>query len=243
MPNVNTVIVEDGDKLGLAQLYQIRGRVGRSDRLAYAYITYKKDKELNEIAERRLRTIREFTEFGSGFKIALRDLEIRGAGSVLGEKQHGQLAAVGYDMYCKLLAEVVQEERGIEPSEIKEEISAKVEFQVDAYIDSAYIEDEEARLVMYKKIAGIQSREDIGEVVDELIDRFGDVPERIYNLIQISYIRYLAGKCKFASVVCKNTMLLMQTTKLPLPLPAKNKKPEELLKETVDVLEGIVGNR
>ncbi len=245
MPNVNTVIVEDGDRLGLAQLYQIRGRVGRSDRLAYAYITYKKDKELNEIAERRLRTIREFTEFGSGFKIALRDLEIRGAGSVLGEKQHGQLAAVGYDMYCKLLAEVVQEERGIEPSEIKEEISAKVEFQVDAYIDSSYIEDEEARLVMYKKIAGIQSREDIGEIVDELIDRFGDVPESVYNLVQISYIRYLAGKCKFASVICKNTHVAFvdANNKTAFTLPAKNKKPEVLLKKTVDVLEGMVGIR
>ena len=241
IPNVNTIIVEDGDKMGLAQLYQIRGRVGRSDRLAYAYITYKKDKELNEIAERRLRTIREFTEFGSGFKIALRDLEIRGAGSVLGEKQHGQLAAVGYDMYCKLLSEVVLEEQGVEKVTDKDEITAKVEFQVDAYINPEYIEDDEARLVMYKKIASIQSKEDMFEIVDELIDRFGDVPDNVHNLIQISFIRYLAAKCNFSSVVYKNrsVMFIDLSGKTAFTIPANNNKEEDMLKETLEVLENI----
>ncbi len=240
MPNVNTIIVEDGDKLGLAQLYQIRGRVGRSDRMAYAYITYKKDKELNEIAEKRLNTIREFTEFGSGFKIALRDLEIRGAGSVLGEKQHGQLATVGYEMYCRLLGEVVMEEQGLPYPE--SEPAAKVEFPVNAFIEPEYIEDEEARLEIYKKIAGIQNENDVLEITDELIDRFGDVPESVYNLIQISYIRYLAGKCSFQMVNIKqgNVNFYDKNGNISFSIPAKNKQTANILKDTVAILSNIL---
>lgn len=201
MPNANTVIVEDGDRLGLAQMYQIRGRVGRSARTAYAYITYKKDKNVSEIAEKRLQTIREFTEFGSGFKIALRDLEIRGAGSVLGERQHGQLAVVGYDMYCKLLGQVVAEAGG-QTLEETEEVT--VGLDVNAYIPSEYIEDDEVRVDIYRKIASLQSRNDIFDLTDEFIDRFGDVPQEVAALMEVSYIRYTAGKCGFSDVFNKN---------------------------------------
>ena len=197
MPNVNTVIVEDGDRLGLAQLYQIRGRVGRSSKTAYAYITYQKNKNISETAEKRLQTIREFTEFGSGFKIALRDLEIRGAGSVLGEKQHGQLSVVGYDMYCKLLAEVVAEAGG---EAVVKAVEVTVNIDADAFVPAAYIEDEETRLDIYQKIAQVQSEEDISELTDELIDRFGDVPQEVLRLMKISHIRYKAGLCGFGEV-------------------------------------------
>lgn len=206
MSNANTVIVEDGDRLGLAQLYQIRGRVGRSARTAYAYITYKKDKNVSEVAEKRLQTIREFTEFGSGFKIALRDLEIRGAGSVLGERQHGQLAVVGYDMYCKLLGQVVAEAGG---SEVKEQQEVTVSLDVNAYIPSEYIEDDEIRVDVYRKIAAIQSRNDIFDLTDELIDRFGDVPQEVLSLMEVSYIRFTAGMCGFSDVFTKNGRVIM----------------------------------
>lgn len=201
MPNVNTIIVEDSDRMGLAQLYQIRGRVGRASKLAYAYITYKKDKTISEIAEKRLRTIREFTEFGSGFKIALRDLEIRGAGSVLGERQHGQLAVVGYETYCRLLSEVVLEEQGGTVAPQKPPIS--IEFKVNAYISSEYIEDEESRFELYQKIARVETEEDALEVTDELIDRYGDVPGNVQSLLKISRIRHLAERCGFSAVIQK----------------------------------------
>ena len=205
LPNANTVIVEDGDRLGLAQMYQIRGRVGRSSRTAYAYITYKKDKNISEIAEKRLQTIREFTEFGSGFKIALRDLEIRGAGSVLGEQQHGQLAVVGYDMYCKLLSQVVAEAGGQTLTEIPE---VTVGLDVSAFVPSEYVEDDEVRVDIYRKIAAITSREDIYDLTDELIDRFGDVPKEVQSLMEVSYIRYIAGICGFSDVFTKNNRLI-----------------------------------
>ena len=205
MPNVNTVIVEDGDRLGLAQLYQIRGRVGRSARTAYAYITYKKDKSISEVAEKRLQTIREFTEFGSGFKIALRDLEIRGAGSVLGERQHGQLAVVGYDMYCKLLAQVVAEAGGIE---LTPPTDVTVNIDVNAFVPYSYVEDDETRVDVYQKIAAIQTGEDIMELTDELIDRFGDMPKEVLRLMEISCIRYGAGRCGIREVSVKAGKIL-----------------------------------
>ena len=209
MPNVNTIIVEESDHMGLAQLYQIRGRVGRSGKTAYAYITYKKDKTLNENAEKRLRTIRDFTEFGSGFKIALRDLEIRGAGSVLGERQHGQLAIVGYDTYCRLLSEVVEEETGQIP---EEKIQVSVSFQINGYIGSDYIANEEARLDIYQKISRVETENDEYEINDELIDRYGDIPKSVENLIKISRIRYLCSKAGISSVIEKNGSVEFITT-------------------------------
>jgi len=208
MPNVNTIIVEDADKLGLSQLYQLRGRVGRSNRLAYAYITYKKDKILSEIAEKRLQAIKEFTEFGSGFKIAMRDLEIRGAGNLLGPEQHGHMEAVGYDMYCRLLDEAVRELKGEDVSEEQAEMT--IDINVNAYIDDKYISAENQKIEMYKKIASIQDEQDELDVEDELIDRYGDVPKEVKNLLQVAYMRTIARACGFTSVQEKNGAILLQ---------------------------------
>ena len=197
MPNVNTLIVYDADKLGLSQLYQLRGRVGRSNRLAYSYFTYRKDKVLTEVAEKRLKAIKEFTEFGSGFKIAMRDLEIRGAGNLLGKQQHGHMGAVGYDLYCKLLEESVNELRGEKPEELTD---TSIDLTINAYIPNNYIEDEMLKIELYKKIASVETVDDEMDVEDELIDRFGDIPESVQNLIAISYIKSMARKSKISSI-------------------------------------------
>jgi transcription-repair coupling factor (superfamily II helicase) len=208
MPNVNTIIVEEADKMGLAQLYQLRGRVGRSNRLAYAYVTYKRDKVLSEVAEKRLLAIKEFTEFGSGFKIAMRDLEIRGAGNLLGPEQHGHMESVGYDMYCRLLDEAVREIKGDAVSGEDEEIS--IDINVSAYIDDTYINSETQKIDMYKKIAAIQDEADIMDVEDELIDRYGDMPTPVKNLIRIIYLKIMAKACGFTAVQEKNDTLILQ---------------------------------
>lgn len=187
IPNANTMIIEDADRLGLAQLYQIRGRVGRSDRAAYAYITYRRNKILSETSEKRLKAIKEFTEFGSGFKIALRDLEIRGAGNILGPEQHGHMEAVGYEMYCKLLEEAVKELQG-ETVE-KEAEPIKIDIKVSAYIPDTYISNQSQKIEVYQDIANIDNEEQISEMVDELIDRFGEMPNEIYNLLEVARIK------------------------------------------------------
>jgi transcription-repair coupling factor (superfamily II helicase) len=198
MPNVNTIIVEDSDRLGLAQLYQLRGRVGRSNRLAYAYLTYKKDKVLSEVAEKRLKAIKEFTEFGSGFKIAMRDLQIRGAGNLLGAEQHGHMESVGYDMYLKLLDETITELKG--KTGTNRAVDTTVELLSSAYIDAAYISDEEQRIDMYRTIAAVETKEDILDIKDELIDRYGDIPPETELLIEVAYIRNLAATLGFAAI-------------------------------------------
>lgn len=189
IPNANTIIIEDADNLGLAQLYQIRGRVGRSDKMAYAYITYRRNKILTEASEKRLKAIKEFTEFGSGFKIALRDLEIRGAGNILGPEQHGHMEAVGYEMYCKLLDEAVKELQGFE---VKDEFEVQIDLKVTAYIQNEYIENTNQKIEVYQDIANIQSEEQISEIVDELIDRYGEMPEEVINLLEIARIKIYA---------------------------------------------------
>ena len=189
IPNANTIIVENADRMGLAQLYQIRGRVGRSDRQGYAYITYKKDKVLAEEADKRLKAIKEFTEFGSGFKIAMRDLEIRGAGSLIGEIQHGHLEEVGYDTYCRLLDEVVKEEQGIE---VKPEFDVQIDLNVTSFIPESYISDSNQKIEIYQDIALCKDEKDIQDVIDELIDRFGDIPTEVEKLLEISRIKQLA---------------------------------------------------
>lgn len=219
MPNVNTIIVEDADRLGLAQLYQLRGRVGRSNRLAYAYLTYRRDKVLNEVAEKRLKAIREFTEFGSGFKIAMRDLQIRGAGNLLGPEQHGHMESVGYDTYVKLLEETVRELKG-QPAPV-ENAEVFVEFKLNAFLDTQYIRDEQARLDMYRTIASISTEEDARDVYDELIDRYGEVPEATENLIEIALVKKLAGKCGFNMIKQKEDMILLyfrDNSALPLSM-------------------------
>ena len=189
IPNANTIIVENADRMGLAQLYQIRGRVGRSDRQGYAYITYIKDKVLAEEADKRLKAIKEFTEFGSGFKIAMRDLEIRGAGSLIGEIQHGHLEEVGYDTYCRLLDEVVKEEQGIE---VKPEFDVQIDLNVTSFIPESYISDSNQKIEIYQDIALCKDEKDIQDVIDELIDRFGDIPKEVEKLLEISRIKQLA---------------------------------------------------
>ena len=188
--NANTMIIIDADKYGLSQLYQLRGRVGRSNRMAYAYLMYQKDKVLTEVAEKRLKAIKEFTEFGAGFKVAMRDLEIRGAGNLLGSEQSGHMMNIGYELYCKLVDDAIRSLQGEIVNENKEEIS--VELMVTANIPNWYIENETLKLQMYKKIAGVRSEADEDEMIDELMDRFGDVPRETLNLIRISRIRSLA---------------------------------------------------
>lgn len=184
--NTNTMIIYDADKMGLSQLYQLRGRVGRSNRIAYAYFTYRKDKVLTEVAEKRLKAIKDFTELGSGFKIAMRDLEIRGAGNMMGAAQHGHMAAVGYDLYCRMLEDTVKNIRGdIE----KEPIETTVEIKIDAYIPSTYIEDETQKIEIYKKIAAIDCYEDMLDIQEEVEDRFSDIPSSVANLMDIAYLR------------------------------------------------------
>jgi len=187
IPNANTIIVENADRLGLAQLYQIRGRVGRKDKQAYAYITYKRDKLLSEEADKRLKAIREFTEFGSGFKIAMRDLEIRGAGSLLGEIQHGHLEQVGYETYCKLLDEVVKEMQGIEIEEEAQDI--QLDIKISSYLPDTYIENSSQKIEVYQDIALCRSEEELQNIVDELIDRFGTMPKEVENLMEVARIK------------------------------------------------------
>ncbi|WP_059004405.1 transcription-repair coupling factor [Bittarella massiliensis (ex Durand et al. 2017)] len=189
--NCNTLIIEDADRLGLSQLYQIRGRVGRSAKRAFAYFTFKRGKALSEVASKRLTAIREFTSFGSGFKIAMRDLEIRGAGNILGAQQHGHMEAVGYDMYLRLLSEAVSEKKGEEKPYKNEE--CLVDIQLDAYIPKAYIEDMASRIDTYKKIAAIQSREEADDLLDELIDRFSDPPAPVVGLVDVALLRNQAA--------------------------------------------------
>ena len=189
--NVNTIIIRESDRMGLSQLYQLRGRVGRTGRTAYAFLMYRKDRMLREVAEKRLRAIREYTELGSGFKIAMRDLEIRGAGSMLGRAQHGHMQAVGYDLYCKLLNTAVKQAKG-EP--VKEERTVRVGLSVDAFLPESYIINEEQKLEIYKKIAAIESTEDYDDVREELKDRFGDIPAPAGNLLRIALIRSVAAR-------------------------------------------------
>ena len=203
--NANTIIVENADRMGLAALYQIRGRVGRSDRQAYAYITYRKDKMLSEEADKRLKAIKEFTEFGSGFKIAMRDLEIRGAGSMLGEIQSGHLEQVGYDTYCTLLDEVVKEMQGVE---VEPEIDIQIDLNVTSYIPDEYIQDSAQKIEVYQNIALCKKEEDIQNVVDEIIDRFGNMPAELENLLDIARIKYLAKPFAISKIASKRTAVV-----------------------------------
>ncbi|MCR5109021.1 MAG: transcription-repair coupling factor [Lachnospiraceae bacterium] len=191
IPNVNTMIIHDSDRMGLSQLYQLRGRVGRSNRIAYAFMLYKKDKLLKEVAEKRLKAIREFTELGSGFKIAMQDLEIRGAGNLLGERQSGHMEAIGYDLYCRMLNEAVLEKKG---EEVKESFDTTVELNIDAYIPDSYIMNEYQKIDIYKRIASISNMEEKEEMTDELSDRFGVLPGSVLNLLDVAYMRAIASE-------------------------------------------------
>lgn len=199
--NVNTIIIEDADKMGLSQLYQLKGRVGRTNRRAFAYLLYRPDKVLNETATKRLRAIKEFTEFGSGFKIAMRDLEIRGAGNILGSQQHGHMDTVGYDMYCELLAQSIGEISGV--LEV-EEWQPVIDIDIEAYIPPSYINNHAQRLDIYKKIASIENDDDRIETEDEICDRYGDMPESVMALISVAEIRYTAKGCGLSEIIAND---------------------------------------
>ena len=216
VPNCNTLIIENADYMGLSQLYQLRGRVGRSSRRAFAYFTFHRGKVLSEVATKRLAAIREFTKFGSGFRIALRDLEIRGAGSILGARQHGHMEAVGYDMYLRLLSEAVSEKRGEAPIRKTEE--CLVDIQIDAHIPEKYISNLSQRIDVYKKIACVRTETDCMEMLDELIDRFGDPPASVKGLIDIAMLRNTAAMLGFTEINQKGEALLMVPEKLDMAL-------------------------
>jgi transcription-repair coupling factor (superfamily II helicase) len=199
VPNVNTLIIEDADRMGLSQLYQLRGRVGRSNRRALAYFTFRRGKVLSEIAQKRLDAIREFTQFGSGFHIAMRDLEIRGAGSVLSGKQHGHMEAVGYDMYIRLLNEAIAEQKGEAPPPSPED--CLVDISIDAFIPESYIENASQRIDAYRKIASIANVQDSRDVIDEMIDRYGEPPKAVMGLINVALTRNRALHLRITEIV------------------------------------------
>ena len=205
--NANTMIIHDSDNMGLSQLYQLRGRVGRSSRTAYAFLMYKRDKMLKEVAEKRLAAIREFTDLGSGFKIAMRDLEIRGAGNLLGERQHGHMEAVGYDLYCKMLNEAVQTLKGVR---VAEDFATQIDLDVDAFIPPSYIVNEVQKLDIYKRIAGIENQKERDDMRDELLDRFGEIPKSVDNLLRIALIRVAAHGLYMTEVKGKNERITFQ---------------------------------
>lgn len=205
--NCNTLIIEDADRMGLAQLYQIRGRVGRSGRKAYAYFTFRRDKVLTDVAAKRLSAIREFTSFGSGFRIAMRDLQIRGAGSLLGQSQHGHMQAVGYELYMKILNSAVAMAKGEAPAPDKGD--CLLDLSVDAFIPEKYISRSEGRIEAYKRIAAIENAEDAGDVLDELIDRYGDVPKSVSSLVEVSLARVTAARLGFTRIVQQNQAVLL----------------------------------
>lgn len=214
VPNVNTIIIENADHMGLSQLHQIRGRVGRSSRRAYAYLTFTRSKVLSEIAQKRLSAIREFTEFGSGFKIAMRDLELRGAGNILGGEQHGHMETVGYDMYLRLLNEAVSEEKGEQAAPY--ELECLVDVQVQAHIPEYYIESLSQRLDIYRRISDIRTEEDASDVMDELIDRFGEPPTSVQGLIDVALIRNTAASLGIYEIKQQPGALLLYQHKIDM---------------------------
>lgn len=215
LPNANTLIIENADCMGLSQLHQLRGRVGRSSRRAYAYFTFRRSKVLTEIQQKRLAAIREFTEFGSGFKIAMRDLELRGAGNIMGAQQHGHMESVGYDMYLKLLGEAVSEERGETPE--TKDLDCLIDISVDAHIPESYVESLTLRLDVYRRIADIRNNEDSEDVKDELRDRFGEIPQSVQGLIDIALVRNKANSMGIYEIRQNESSLLLYVREIKSP--------------------------
>lgn len=260
VPNVNTLVIEHADCFGLSQLYQLRGRVGRSNRRAYAYFTFQRDKVLREESAKRLAAMREFTQFGSGFHIALRDLEIRGAGSLLGGRQHGHMESVGYEMYLRLLGEAVAEAKG-EP--IQETAECTVDIQIDAHIPERYMESLSQRLDMYRKIASVHTAEDEMDLLDELVDRYGEPPKEVLGLITVSRLRNTAAQLGITEIVQRGGSMLFylehptpemlaalsekyrgramfgSVGKAYLGVKLEQEKPLELMREVLNILEHV----
>ncbi len=218
IPNVNTLIIENADRYGLSQLHQLRGRVGRSSRRAYAYLTFTRGKELSDIATKRLETMRDFTEFGAGFKIAMRDMEIRGAGNLLGAQQHGHMEAVGYDMYLKLLSEAVEEEKG---DSGRPAVECLIDLPISAHLPDSYISDNAQRLEIYRRIADIRTVEDSMDVFDELIDRFGEPPTAVQGLVDIALLRNMAAALGVREVKQQEQSVLLYTDRLDMAVGAR----------------------
>lgn len=212
--NVNTIIVYNADMMGLSQLYQLKGRVGRSDRNAFAYFTYKQNKVMTEIAEKRLKAIKDFTELGSGYKVAMRDLELRGAGNLLGESQSGHIESIGYDLYMRMLKETIDEIKGIKPKKL--EIDIKIDLNLDVYIPDNYINDENEKINIYKKISTIENSQDHYNIIDELTDRFGDIPKSVQNIIDIAYIKALIIENDFSEVIEVDNQVLIKYSNLEI---------------------------
>ncbi len=204
IPRVNTILINDADNFGLSQLYQLRGRVGRSNKIAYAYLLYKEKKVLSEVAEKRLKAIKNFTELGAGFKIAMRDLEIRGAGNLLGASQHGEMESIGYELYTKLLEESVKKARG---EKVDYKIDTNINLKINAFIPDSYISNSNFKLEMYKKVSVIQSEDDVFDIQDEFIDRFGDIPTEVESLIDISLMKSMLEKLCICDMVDKNNRI------------------------------------
>ena len=201
IPNVNTLVVKNADRLGLSQLYQLRGRIGRGSRLAYAYLTFQRDRVLSEVAEKRLSAVREFTEFGSGYRIALRDLEIRGAGNLLGLEQHGHIAAVGFEMYTRLLAEAVREARGQAPEQL---VETSFELNAEAYLPDGYVAGPDQKVEIYRRLAFVRSEEELAGLKEEVADRFGSLPLPVETLFLVARIRVKAAALKVLSISRQN---------------------------------------
>jgi transcription-repair coupling factor (superfamily II helicase) len=221
VPNANTIIVYDADHFGLSQLYQMRGRVGRSHRMAFAYFTYRQDKVLTEVAEKRLQAIKEFAELGAGFKIAMRDLEIRGAGNLLGSQQHGHIVSVGFEMYCRLLDEAVQQLKTGQTLEAP--VEPVLEFNVDAYISGDYISDAMHKIEIYQRIAACRNEKHISDLVDELIDRFGEPPSCVLNLLEVVKIKNFSRAIGIRSVIQQPNYIEVAFIDKP------NVKPEQIM--------------
>jgi len=214
IPNVNTLIVCEADQFGLAQLYQIRGRVGRSNRLAYAYLTYRKDKIVSEAARKRLRAIKEFTELGSGFKIALRDLEIRGAGNILGAEQHGFIAEVGFDLYVKLLDQAVAELKNEKP---ETKVEPRLDLLVNAFLPSSYITAQDQKIDFYQRIFKASSSEELAEIEEEMIDRYASPPEPVRALLEVACIRILSAQLGIELISQKQNEVIIQFLRSAVP--------------------------
>ena len=207
IPNVNTLFIENADHMGLSQLYQLRGRVGRTNRIAYAYLMYQPDKTLTEVGEKRLQAMRDFTELGSGFKIAMRDLSIRGAGNLLGKQQHGFIDSVGFDLYSQMLSEAVLKKQGKAVPTMED--SVEIDLQVDAYIPATYIQDERQKIEMYKRIRSIDSMETYHELLDDFIDRFGEFPDEVSYLLEVGMLKYFAEQLSITSIKKKQYSIIV----------------------------------
>ncbi len=231
IPNVNTLIVHDADKMGLSQLYQLRGRVGRSNRVAYAYFTYQKDKVLTEVAEKRLQAIKEFTELGSGFKIAMRDLSIRGAGNLLGAEQHGFIDSVGFDLYSQMLAEAIEERKGNPEEKVKQK-DVEINIELDAYIPSDYIDDAKQKVDMYKRFRTLDTVEEVQDLQDEMIDRFGEFPKEVEYLFEISKLKIYAKQEGIESIIQKKN-------EITLLMDGQPKQVEKVVKLSSDFINWI----